>query len=544
MGWVDEMAQVEITLREWRWLAVAALAVMLVTFVPYAVGWLASTPEMRYGGFIYAHEDMHSYLAKMRFGARDGWLFELVYTSEPHRGAIVFPFHLALGKLTAWLAGNPPPVPALVLTYHLARWVCGLFVLAVTYRFIAEFLADVGQRRLAWTLVALGGGLGWLILLLFGPEWLGGLPNEYYIPEGYTFLTLLALPHLALARGLLLMGWLALLRAAERPSWRLAVGAGLAWFAMGVLVPFYVALVDVLLAVWLVALWLRTRRLPLREGLLAALAGALSGLTLAYNFWAFTSDPVFRVWSAQNLLPSPHPLHYVAGYGVLAVLAAFGLGPFWRGEARRAALLVSWPLVVPALVYLPINVQRRLAEGVLVPLSILAVAGFARLAAGWRPRRRSLASAVLLALLVPSLLVMVLGGVLSAARPRWPMYHSRDELAALAWLEERAPPDSVVLSSFEQGNVLPAYADVRVYAGHGPETVDSGRKKTEVRAFFGAGMTDDQRLALLAESHARYVFFGPAEAALCDGSACFNPDALGLERAYSAGDYAIYEVVR
>ena len=124
------------------------------------------------------------------------------------------------------------------------------------------------------------------------------------------------------------------------------------------------------------------------------------------------------------------------------------------------------------------------------------------------------------------------------------MYHSRDELAVLAWLEEHAPPDSVVLSSFEQGNVLPAYADVRVYAGHGPETVDSGRKKTEARAFFGAGMTDDQRAALLAGSRARYVFFGPAEAALCDGSACFNPDALGLERVYSAGNYAIYEVAR
>ena len=209
---------------------------MLATFVPYAAGWLtaAATSEMTYGGFVYGHEDMHSYLAKMRYGARDGWQFELVYTSEPQQGALVFAFHLALGKLTALIAGHPPPVPALVTAYHAARLVCGTLMLAVSYWFIAEFLSDVKQRRLAWILVAGGGGLGWLTLLLFGPEWLGILPNEFYIPEGFSFLTLLLLPHLALARALLLTGWLAMLRAAQQGSWRGAALAGVAWLGMGV----------------------------------------------------------------------------------------------------------------------------------------------------------------------------------------------------------------------------------------------------------------------------------------------------------------------
>lgn len=536
--------QVKITRPEWRWVMVASLAVLLVTCVPYIAGWLSSTPEMTYGGFVFGLEDMHSYLAKMRYGARDGWLFELVYTSEPQQGALVFAFHLALGKLTAALTGHPPPVLALVVAYHAARLVCGGLMLLVSYRFIAAFLSDVGQRRLAWTLVAAGGGLGWLVLLVFGPNWLGILPNEFYIPEGYSFLTLLLLPHLALARALLLAGWLALVRATEHGSWRDAALAGLAWFGMGVLVPFYAALLGVLAAAWLAALWLRERRFPLREGLLSALALVPSGAILAYNLWAFTRDPVFQVWSAQNDLPSPHPLHYVAGYGVLAVLAAWGVGPAWRGESKRGALLVSWVGIVPLLVYLPINVQRRLAEGVLVPLSILAVSGLARLTANWRPRQRKLATGALLAALLPSSLVLVMGGALTASRPAWPLFHPRDELAALAWLEELAPHDSVVLSSFEEGNVLPAYTDMRVYAGHGPETVDNWRKRDETRAFFGSGMSDGERAVLLDASRARYVFAGPVEAAACEDESarCFDAQRLGLALAFSQGEYAIYEV--
>ena len=124
------------------------------------------------------------------------------------------------------------------------------------------------------------------------------------------------------------------------------------------------------------------------------------------------------------------------------------------------------------------------------------------------------------------------------------MFHSRAELAALDWLAENAPPDSVVMSSFEQGNLLPAYADVRVYAGHGPETADSARKRAEVQAFFGDASNDEARQALLAESRARYVFAGPVEADACpdDNAECFDARRLELETVFNQDAYAIYEV--
>ncbi|MFN8449725.1 MAG: hypothetical protein U0521_14335 [Anaerolineae bacterium] len=43
-------------------------------------------------------------------------------------------------------------------------------------------------------------------------------------------------------------------------------------------------------------------------------------------------------------------------------------------------MLIGWVLIVPVLVYLPINVQRRMSEAVIVPLAILAAAGLHALA--------------------------------------------------------------------------------------------------------------------------------------------------------------------
>ncbi|HEC22445.1 MAG TPA: hypothetical protein ENI95_05970 [Chloroflexi bacterium] len=550
---------------EWRWVAVAALLLMFLTTVPYVVGMLNETPEMTFGGFLFGLDDMHSYLAKMRYGARDGWLFHLVYTHEPHRGGVVFVFHLALGKLAAWVTGEGALVSAraLVFTYHAARVVFGLLLLAVLYRFVAEYLEKPSRRRLAWTVAALMGGLGWVLLLIasltgldlsaafdLGANAFATTPLELYVPEAFTLLLLYGLPHLALARSLLLIGWLVFFRSLDADDWRRALLAGLAWLGMGVIVPFYAALLGVLIATWLAGLLVLRRRLPGAELRLAALAGAFPLAILLYNVWLFSGDPVFAAWSAQNQLASPPLLDYLLAYGLWIGLGGVGLaGLLRRGLTRRTVLLVSWPLAVALMVYLPVNVQRRLLEGVIVPLSVLATLGAWRLVGEKRPgfgwRLRWLALAGLIGLSLPSVVLLLGGGVLTASEPRWPVFHPADELAALDWLRGHAPPESVVLSTFESGNVIPAYAGVRVYVGHGPETVNSGQKRILAERFFQGEMSDSERRALLEEAGVAYVWVGPLERGEgCAGTGCFDPARLGLREVFSQGRYIIYEVPR
>jgi hypothetical protein len=291
-------------------------------------------------------------------------------------------------------------------------------------------------------------------------------------------------------------------------------------------------------------LWIVRRQFPLEALKHALLAGAPPGLIVLYNAWLFTANPVFAGWAAQNLLRSPPPLDLLLAYGALIGLSIPALaGLFRAGLSERTLLLVVWPPVALLLVYLPTSVQRRLLEGVIVPLSILAAMGIGKLLGGEAGRIRRLLVGGLLALLLPSTAILLGGGALAASRPAPPIFHPADELAALDWLRREAPPGGLVFSTFESGNDIPMYAPVRVYAGHAVETINAAGKREAADRFFGDGMTDAARRALLGEVGADYLWAGPPEQALsCAAPGCFDPARLGLVELVRAGDYTIYGV--
>ena len=214
----DSSLQSPVSRDELRFVLLVGILALAVTSIPYVIGAMTTPEDRVFGGFVIALEDCYSYLAKMRQGAEGAWLFHIAYTSEPHMGTFFFPFHLLLGKIAALLPGTDLTA-RMVWVYHVARWVVGLGLLLTVYRFLAEFVEQVIVRRVAWLMVAFGGGLGWLIVALGKSRWLGFEPLDFILPEGFTFLVLFAFPHIALGRTLLLWGILFLLRAwlAEPP---------------------------------------------------------------------------------------------------------------------------------------------------------------------------------------------------------------------------------------------------------------------------------------------------------------------------------------
>ena len=379
-----------ITRREWRNVLIWAGALMALTTLPYVACAAAQNDTWTFGGSVLGVTDGNSYLAKMRQGARDEWLFHIVYTAEPHEGALFFLPYILLGKVAALFADphSPAIVNAMVAIFHTARVIFGTLLVVMTYRFAAAYLRGSAARMAATMLITAGGGLGWLLTLLEMGDWLGSQPIDFFVPEGYTFLILYALPHMALARSLMLGGLLLTFKNTRRWPAR-ALGAGLCWAGMGLCVPFYIGVLYVVLGGWGLGVWARRRRFPSELFWRCIVGAAVAAPVLAYSAYHFTSNKVFAVWSSQNMLPSPHPLHYVFGYGVLAVPAAWGIVWAWRRADRgeRHMLLVTWVVAAPLLVYLPINVQRRLAEGVFVSLGVLAVAGLRGTVAPWLARR-------------------------------------------------------------------------------------------------------------------------------------------------------------
>ena len=546
---------------EWRWLAVGIVLVILVTSAPYAMAWACRTPDEIFSGFNFLLDDAFSYLAKMRQGADGAWLFHIAYTPEPHPGAFFFPFHMLLGRLATLLPGDDLTAK-MVWVYHGARVLFGSVLLLTTYRFIARFTARTAVRRLAWLIVALGGGLGWLLVLLGRYNWLGDVPLDLYLPEGFAYLILYGSPHIALAQSLLFWGVLFILKTWEAeqgveppnpgyttrdarspvrtPLWTRAVLAGLMWLVMGLVVPFYVAVIwAVMGAAWSV-LVLRNHRIMWRGGSMLGIAVLISAPVIAYNLWVFNSEPVYATWAAQNLILSPHPLHYAAAYGVLLILAAFAAGQAWRDQ-RPAWFALAWVGVAPVLVYLPVNLQRRLVQGVQVPLGLLAAMGAIGL---WESRRRwpiirrALVGILLAAIAPTSLLFLATSGAWMLSRPPL-VFRDRAEIEALEWLADQAGLEEVVLASYETGNYLPARVGTRVFLGHGLETVNADEKQAQVMRFFDETTQDTWREQVLAQYGVDYVFWGPLEQTLGG----FDPrQAPYLRPAYEHEGYAVFEV--
>lgn len=536
---------------EWRRVCLFALAVMLLTTLPYGLAWLSAGNGWRFGGVLFGAEDGYSYLAKMRLGVRGDWSFTMRYTSEAHDPAFLFLPHIALGHLVGllWSESDPALMTALAVAYHVARVVFGFVLLLISYRFAALFVREPATRFLALVLIALGGGLGWLLTLVGLGSWYGSLPVDFYLPEGYSFLILFGLPHLALARSALLLGFLLLFRSLSAPDdprqWLgYALLAGTCWAIVGFCVSFYIPLIYLLLGSWGLSRWVSDRRFPWPLFWRAASAALLTLPYLIYSTVVFLTDDVLGMWAEQNKLPSPHVLHYLMGYGVLAVPAALAARWAWRRSSRDSwlphNLLVVWVVVALLAVYLPINVQRRLAEAVLVPLSILAAVGLRLAFPHRRPYRR--ARAVLLSLTLPTSLLLWAGGLSMALTPERPLFRPQAEINALACLDRVAPRDAVVLSTMESGAVLPVLADVRAYVGHGPETVDSDAKAEQARQFFAGELAPAAREMLL--TGVDYVFVGPLEQA--DPMAADPSWAMGLRPVPGCArdNVVIYEVVR
>lgn len=492
--------------REWLFVVVFAVIALLITTLPYANGFArsgsAGDPGAAFGGFLFGVEDGNSYLAKMRQGARGSWSFRIVYTTEPHEGAFLFAPYLLMGAIA-----NTTDTDRLMGVFHAARILCGALLIGVLYLFIARYLPGVGARRVTLILICFGGGLGWLVILVGLSGWDGLPPLDTYLPEGYTFYLLYGLPHLSLARAALLGGFLCIFHAAglstshQRPAmiaWSIA--AGVSWLVMGLCVPFYIGVLYVLLAIWGLAVWIRERRFPLVLLIRIGIAAAIPAPYLLYSYLSFSRNAVFTAWQAQNVLPSPPPLHYLPAYGLIVLLAVLSLRAAWRKTRIDHVLIVGWVVAMPLLAYFPVAVQRRMLEGIYVPLGILAVMTIWRLG-----RRRWIAVITVCSALFATNFLLLFNGLMLTSSRATSVFVPAEQREAFGWLEVNAEPGEAVLSTAYIGNRVPAYTDLIVYVGHGPETVDYGAKRARAEQFLSGAMSADQAVDLLTANRIRYV---------------------------------------
>lgn len=528
-----------------------AVTVMAVTTIPYLVGYAVQGQDWRFSGFVFGVEDGNSYLAKMARGSAGDWLFRTPYSALPQPGMLIFLPYLLLGKLVA----PPASHEQMVALYHLFRFGAGLLAILATYDFLCLFMNELRSRRLGLVLAIVGGGLGWLILVAGRREWLGTLPLEFYSPESFGFLALFGIPHLALARALLLWSLVRFLRQVtasqdQNPTLGEGLKTGLLWLLAALAQPLTGMLLGLLVGLYLVGLagwlawrqghdqasdWARWRRL-LR---LSVYSGLIPVVFWLYNLVAFQVDPFLRTWTLQSHLPAPHPLHYLLAYALLLPFAVLGGREALRANPWLGWMPLIWLLSLPFLAYAPFSMQRRLPEGVWVAIVTLAMVYIEKRRFRWLERPAPALVAVLICAF--SSILIVVGGLGAALHPGLPLFRSDDETGLFENISTIASKEDVVLSAYDTGNALPAWTPQFVVIGHRPESAYFDSTDRAVRSFYQDSTSDESRRGLLQGFSVDYVVWGPAERALGGWSPA---QATYLDRLWEQGEFELYKVIR
>ena len=485
---------------ERRWMSLVILLTLLLTMVPYLIGWMGAQerPFMWLG---YNLDDSCVYLSWMRQAA-DGSLYALnLFTTDAQKGMLLNPFFLVLG----WIA-RFTHLPLLAI-YHLARLVCGAGLLLIVWEFIKITLAHPLARRLSLLCVCFASGLGWLPLpweFLPTAATCPRGPIDLWQPEAITFLSLLLSPlfcvSLALQVGILLL----LFKGEQTGRMRFAVSAGACGFALGLIHTYDILSVS---AVWTAYLLLTlaqyfysNRNMPAvervyvpkasQQALLQALvAGLCTAPAAAYIYHQLQTETTF-LKRANVVTGAALPVWVFMGYGFTIALAIYVVycafkanrqhqpssivktntgdadtnralpsknqqTPFVSSAALR--LLAVWSAVNILVSYLPVSkfpFQRKMLQGAHLPIAILAGCGLMWLLAQPAVRRsfrsENFAAAVVLIVLSLTNLRFIAreisnyrdNHVQSGQRA----YLNSGEVEALQWIDRNTPADSAVQS--------------------------------------------------------------------------------------------------
>lgn len=519
------------------WCLSLSLVLAFGTTVPFLLAYERQDETVVFTGSLLAVEDGNSYVAKMRRGAEGDWLFRSPYSAEPQAGVPAFLGYLLLGKLAA----GPGSHEQLVALLHMARVLGIVLVVYATYRFASRFLPEERWRQWATLIAVASGGLGWLPLVFGKTSWLGSQPLELYSPESFGFLAVLTFPHLLLARAFLLLGLDAYLEVDREPR---AAWLASAWLiALVVVQPLSVTAAVAAIGSHQLLRWLRAGKArgswrALRSTGSAVIALLAPVLLVGMYALLLQRDAYMRAWAAQNILTSPHPAHYLLSYSLLIPFTLLGAWHVWKGRDEQPLLLVGWAILVPLLAYLPVTFQRRLPEGAWVVLGVLAASGLSSLR--WKRNAEWRLAWGVLALGMASSAVLLVGATQAALSGSAPAFLAREQVAGFEWLAENAPSGSVVLSSYETGNPLPAWAPVFVVIGHGPESAGRAVLEPRVNAFFASSGMSPESKALLQEGRVGYVFVGSVERALGFGVTRVSPLLVPV---YEQCGIVIYQVL-
>ncbi len=477
------------------------IILVFLTQVPYLFAFLQSSDSFVFAGFLFNPLDGNTYLSKMRQGWEGKWLFELTYSPEKNKPAFLFVFYILLGHLGRIFHLD------LIIIFHIARFVATLILSLTLRNFFAFLLEEKKSVELALLWAMFGGGLGWLAGLL------GWFTPDFWVAEGYVFLSTFANPHFPLSISLML--WMLTLSESGLGHKVNTYGSLLAGVILANLSPFSYLIVAVVLGIAAIATKGRDIEVGVKSILIRLFLFGMGGTPfLFYQLWVVRQDPILAEWNGQNVTPSPNVFLLILGFFPVILWAAWGMIRAVVEKNSKFIVPIIWIVVSLLFVYFPSSLQRRFLIGLYIPLVAIAVY---QLQKSWLTESKSTPIIRFFGINLSLVFSFLTNGVFLFANIEAVQRHDRfiylhqKEAEALRWMELNLPNDTVILASPISSMFIPAWTGLRVVYGHPFESIQAEERLQMVENFYQGKLSHNDQMNFLANQSVDAILWGIRE---------------------------------
>lgn len=538
---------IKINTREWKFILLISCIIVIITSAPMMVGILSAPEGKTFLGYQRINSaDTSVYYSWIEQGKEGHLLFKSLYTSEDQVRYIFDPFWLGVGLFAKIFSLSA------FVSYQLIRIFLIPIFLAVAYMFISFFFSEERKRKICFLLLIFSSGLGGLASAVITTGGLNtALPSmDLWAVETVTFLELYHSPHFLASLTLTISTFLLILLAFEKQKIILSFLAGLTALLLFQFHPFNVPIIWGIIGGYVIAEIIRRRTLKFSLVKYYLVLIAISSPAVAYHFWSLQTFESRTQYALQNNLFTPPFYNFLFTYGFVGLLACIGI--FFSLKKSNLNnprfFLISWIVIQFVISKLPfINFQIKSLEGLHFALVIMAAYGLFHLKDCAEKNKfckkyffRNQIALILIAIPLISFsnLIILLRDVDTHLMRDANFFQSDQKISAAKWLRSNSPPDSIILSTEINGNLIPALAVRTVYLGHPISTANSNIKQEQIKSFFEK-YDDKVRSAFLRIHKIDYLFYGPEEREYKN----FNPGTVDyIEKIYQNEEVAIYAV--
>ena len=500
------------------WVWGYALLLAVITSLPYGVGAIQTPDDWQYSGAATSPDgakvDYYSHMAKMVQGARGQFDYQLLFTHEDHTGLpSVQGFYVAIGAVAGIAQLD------FGLVYHLVRFLLTFCMVIAIWTFMARYLQDVGERRIATFFATITFGWSWLLFFV-APEMTvqpEGNPIELWLLDAYNLLGAFIMPHFAASAILQIVAFLAFDRWLREPNIRDIVILTLSLGTLSIIQPYVVLMTFPIFGILTVYSVFILKRVTIQPVVVLMIPALVHGGIVVFQYVLIANDPIWADFTAQNQTLSPPPIYYLLGYMPLLIPIAMSL-PYLKqrlSDDKLWLLPITWIVMVMVLIYAPFPTQRRYLLGVQTPLALLAGLGWYRLVLtriveSWRP----FANIPYLTLGILAFLAVLGVNTVALLNPSSAtgVYYTADELSASQWIIDNTVQDDVILTTFDwdttgSGGKVVSLTGRRVFAGHWIETAYFDMKHEQLMQFYNNNTDEGWRREFLTDVGVTVIWY-------------------------------------